>query len=130
MVEGDFVNEQTNMVSLSSNFLCAERHGAKPSIGDEILKLLLKILNSDETVDQGVHTHVAGAPDLSDFGFENEQLENVLAVLIISFIMVVVGVLLLGLIGMIFISFRSTSSNDKKLPCDDEEKQVLAGNQS
>ncbi|CAI1594854.1 hypothetical protein SEUBUCD646_0L03450 [Saccharomyces eubayanus] len=129
MVEGDFVNEQTNVVSQSSNFLCAERHGAKASIGDEILKLLLKILNSDETVAQGVHTHVAGSPDLSDFGFENEQLENVLAVLIISFIIVVVGVLLLGLIGMIFISFRSTSSSDKQLQCDDEEKQVLAGNQ-
>lgn len=52
MVEGDFVNEQTNMVSLSSNFLCAEHHSAKPSIGDEIFKLLLKILNSDETVDK------------------------------------------------------------------------------
>lgn len=52
--------------------------------------------------------------------------ENILAVFIISFIIVVVGVLLLGLIGMIFISLRSGSSNDKKLQSNDEEKQALA----
>lgn len=73
-----------------------------------------------------VHTLVSGTPDLSNFNLDNEPLENILAVFIISFIIVVVGVLLLGLIGMIFISLRSGSSNDKKLQSNDEEKQALA----
>ena len=106
--------------------MCDGHHSVKSSIGDEIFKLLTKILNSDEKANGDVHTLVSGSADLSNFNFENEPLENILAVFIISFIIVVVGVLLLGLIGMIFISFRSGSNHDKKLQPNDEEKQVLS----
>lgn len=126
MVEGDFVDEQSNVALLSSKSMCGDHHSVKNSIGDEIFKLLTKILNSDEKASGDVHTLVSGTPDLSNFNLDNEPLENILAVFIISFIIVVVGVLLLGLIGMIFISLRSGSSNDKKLQSNDEEKQAFA----
>lgn len=128
MVDGDFLDEQANVALLSSKSMCDGHHSVKSSIGDEIFKLLTKILNSDEKASRDVHTLVSGSTDSSNFYLDNEPLENILAVFIISFIIVVVGVLLLGLIGMIFISFRSNNNNDMKLQYNDEEKQATTEN--
>ncbi|CAI4046734.1 hypothetical protein SKDZ_12G3270 [Saccharomyces kudriavzevii ZP591] len=125
MAEGDFLDEQANVALLGLQSMCNGQHSVKTSIGDEIFKLLIKILNSDEKANGDVDALVSGSSDLSNLNFENEPLENILAVFIISFIIVVVGVLLLGLIGMICISFRTSNNNDKRLQCNDEEKQVL-----
>lgn len=74
MVEGDFVDDQSNIALLSSKSMCGDHHSVKNSIGDEIFKLLTKILNSDEKASGDVHTLVSGTPDLSNFNLDNEPL--------------------------------------------------------